>query len=201
MSSFLVENDANSLLIFQLRCDTVRVDGSDRPPTERRRSYSWAMKMRSSMTYGFGRLCKRGKTRWSSPDEVTWTGNPSMSTLVSRYMVALKKRKVCCFPNITMSSRALTSQDIKTIWEFNEKNYHKQGAMVTPSSEKQWGRERARRLVHAIITLSFVCLLRIDEALNICKKDIEIIGPDCLSVTLQKRKTDPFGGKIPNLQA
>lgn len=100
--SFWWNDTLRNLLVSYLNiysCDTIRIDGTPRAPDEEHRSYSFAMKMRSSMTYGFGRLCERGRTHWSqSTDGVTWTGNPSMSVLVSRYMVALRKRKVYVVP-------------------------------------------------------------------------------------------------------
>ncbi|KAF8332916.1 hypothetical protein F5887DRAFT_1173636 [Amanita rubescens] len=177
-------------------CDTLKIDGFPKAPDDYRRSYAWAMKMRSSMTYGFGRLCERGRTHWSS-DGITCAGNPSISNLVSRYMIALRRRKRQNGEDVPMSSRAITSQDIREMWEFNEKVYGQETIAVPNSSEKQWGRERTRRLVHAIITLSFVCLLRADEALNLRMEDIDIRGPKCLSITLQKRKTNQFGGTKP----
>ena len=96
-----------------------------------------------------------------------------------------------------MSSRAVTAQDIQAMYEFNARAYerYRQSIGSAPaSSDKEWGRERARRLVHAVITLSFVCLLRIDETLSLRVEDIDPQGPNCISITLQKRKTDPFGG-------
>lgn len=98
--------------------------------------------------------------------------------------------------NTTMSSRALTSQDIREMWEFNQKN----PASMLSSPEKQWGRERTRCLVHAIITISFVCLLRVEETLSLRHEDIEVLeSGKCLSITLRKRKTNQFGGEATNL--
>ncbi|KAF8706311.1 hypothetical protein AX14_013801 [Amanita brunnescens Koide BX004] len=183
-------------------CDTIKIDGTPKDPGEYRRSYTWAMKMRSAMTYGFGRLYERGRTHWTSTDGINWTGNPSISTIVSRYMVALRKRKHQSGENTTMSSRAVTAQDIQAMYIFNEKAYERYQQSMGPastSSEKEWGRERARRLVHAVIALSFVCLLRIDETLSLRVEDIELQSSEskCISITLQKRKTEQFGGTRP----
>ncbi len=91
------------------------------------------------------------------------------------------------------------------MYEFNGKAYKRYrqlatlGSASSASSDKEWGRERARRLVHAVITLSFVCLLRIDETLGLRLEDIELPqGPKSksISITLQKRKTDQFGGMM-----
>jgi len=81
-------------LHLSIRCDSINPDGSEKPSTEYRRAYTHAMKMRSALTYGFGRLYSRGNSPWSSRDGIRWEGNPSVSPQVGRYMVALRKRKV-----------------------------------------------------------------------------------------------------------
>jgi hypothetical protein len=53
------------------------------------------MKLRSALTYGFGRDYDRGNRQWAlNKGNGEWEGNPSVSTQVARYMVALRKRKV-----------------------------------------------------------------------------------------------------------
>jgi len=81
-------------LSITCRCDSINPDGSEKPPTEYRRAYTHAMKMRSALTYGFGRLYSRGNSPWACRDGIRWDGNPSVSPQVARYMVALRKRKV-----------------------------------------------------------------------------------------------------------
>ena len=98
-----------------------------------------------------------------------------------------------------MSSRAVTAHDIREMYILNEKSYERYRQSMesaSASSDKEWGRERARRLVHAVITLSFVCLLQIDETLSLRVEDIELRSPESISITLQKRKTDQFGGMM-----
>src|SRR5882762_5632639 len=62
-------------------------------------SFSYAMKMRAAMTYGFGRSDKFGNRAWHQTDTGQWQGNPSMSDQVSRYMNSLRKQKVCFYHN------------------------------------------------------------------------------------------------------
>jgi hypothetical protein len=52
--------------------------------------------MRASATYGFGRLNGLGSLPWQK-SEVSgkMLGNPSISEDVSRYMISLRKKKVC----------------------------------------------------------------------------------------------------------
>lgn len=90
-----IANTTNKLNSTFYRCDTINIDGTPKDPGEYRRTYTYAMKMRSAMTYGFGRSYERGRTHWTQTEGISWTGNPSISTIVSRYMVALRKRKVC----------------------------------------------------------------------------------------------------------
>jgi len=77
------------------RCDEINLDGTQKPYGQERSSYSYAQKMRASMTYAFGRVWKLSALSWHQ-SEVTgrWVGNPSVSDLVSTYMLSLRRRKV-----------------------------------------------------------------------------------------------------------
>jgi hypothetical protein len=59
----------------------------------------------------------------------------------------------------------------------------------------QWSGPLGRRLVQAVYTLAFVCMLRIDEVLKIRFEDIERTGPLSFKLTLPFRKTNQFGCK------
>lgn len=85
-----------------------------------------------------------------------------------------------------ISSKALTSDVIRDIFNFNKQMNH---------TSESWGGHRSRSLVHAVVTLAFVCLLRIDEVLNLRSEDIEVLSPTSISITLPSRKTNPFGGR------
>jgi hypothetical protein len=99
-----------------------------------------------------------------------------------------------------MSSRAITSTDIKELYDFNNQPQHQTtGYKPTPRKGRHidhWGGPRARLLVHAVVTIAFSCLLRIDEALNLKATDITILNDQCMSINLSQRKTDPYGGKL-----
>lgn len=88
-----------------------------------------------------------------------------------------------------MSSKALTTDVIRELFKFNTE--------IGEDTEisTSWGGRRARLLVHAVITLAFVCLLRIDEVLNLRAENIEILSPTSISITLNSRKTQQLGGK------
>ncbi|KJA19680.1 hypothetical protein HYPSUDRAFT_143429 [Hypholoma sublateritium FD-334 SS-4] len=47
------------------------------------------------------------------------------------------------------------------------------------------------------MVLSFICLLRSDEVVNLRAEDVTVLGPDCISVCLTSRKTAQFGASKP----
>jgi hypothetical protein len=73
----------------------IKADKTPRDPSKPANSYTWAQKMRSAMTYTYGYECGIGSLPFHF-DSTTkkWVGNPSLSTVVSTYMIALKRRKV-----------------------------------------------------------------------------------------------------------
>ncbi|KAF8958230.1 hypothetical protein BDZ97DRAFT_1668802, partial [Flammula alnicola] len=178
-------------------CDDITPDGRRKGVTEHRCTFANAMKMRSSASYGFGRIYSRGNAPWRLKDGINYEGNPSISTEVSRYMLALKKRKHAN-GELPMSSRAITSDIIKQMFDFNNlsENLIPRPIRQTSRQEKSladWGGPRARMLVHAVVCLAFVCLLRSDEVLNLRVEDVEFIDSHTISVTLPSRKNSPFG--------
>ena len=97
-----------------------------------------------------------------------------------------------------MSSRALTSDVIRRLHVFNNSEGRSDIVDFQPvntTGETQWGNPRRRLLVHSVLTLAFVCLLRIDEVLNLQFQDLQYHGPDHIEITLQTRKTHQFGGE------
>ncbi len=74
------------------RCDDIDMHGISRGPNNAQKSYLNAMKLRAGTTYGFRKTGHQGKVPWS---RVTALENPSISDLVSLYMLGLHKCKVC----------------------------------------------------------------------------------------------------------
>jgi hypothetical protein len=102
-----------------------------------------------------------------------------------------------------MSSRAVNPGLLKTLWDFNHlpqnwsiKSYAPQSRSKSGRDLQHWGGGRTRRLLHAIYSMSFWCLLRFDEALRIQMHDLEVISSACIKLTLPFRKTDQFGGSF-----
>ncbi|KAK0499900.1 hypothetical protein EDD18DRAFT_1069416, partial [Armillaria luteobubalina] len=70
-------------------CDSVDMHDIPKAPGEVRSSWSHAQKLRAGITWGFRTTGRRGTECWS--DQAT--GNPSVSDLVSSYMVSLRRRE------------------------------------------------------------------------------------------------------------
>jgi integrase len=96
-----------------------------------------------------------------------------------------------------MSSRALTSDQIRQMYDYNmaEGRSTVQNLTSRVKGKVIWGSPRHRLLVHAVTTLAFNCLLRLDEVLNLRFEDIEL-RDDSAVVTLSSRKTHQFGGLL-----
>jgi hypothetical protein len=101
-----------------------------------------------------------------------------------------------------MSSRAVNPGLLKALSDFNclpdnwsIKPYAPQSRLRSGRDLQNWGGGRTRRLLHAIYTIAFWCLLRVDEVLKIQIHDLEVISGTSIKLTLPFRKTDQFGGE------
>ena len=203
------------------RCDELRLeDGSRRPHDDRCATYGTAQKMRASMTYVFGRICHLGNVPWQRhPLDGSMVGNPSVSEMVSRYMLSLHRRKVRA-GEVATSARAITAvspllllwkdvrldtdllvmaQDtLKSLYDFNLRSQNWDLKDYAPGTKEkahtQWGGGRARRLLHLAYTVAFTCLLRVDEVLKIQSHDFILLGDNKLQLTLPFRKTSQYAG-------
>lgn len=82
------------------RCDEVDpFTNKVKDPSIALSTYATAQKMRAAVSHKFGREFGYGTQVWTerplSPGK--FTGNPSLSTVVSQYMVSLRRRKVSVF--------------------------------------------------------------------------------------------------------
>lgn len=94
-----------------------------------------------------------------------------------------------------MSSRALTSDQIRQMYAYNLAEERSTVQIVTSrvKDKEAWGSPRHRLLVHAVTTLAFNCLLRLDEVLNLRFEDMQLRNGTVV-ITLSSRKTHQFGG-------
>ncbi|KAK0462316.1 DNA breaking-rejoining enzyme [Desarmillaria tabescens] len=164
--------------------------GMNKGANKPQKTYSYAQKLWAGTTYGF-RRGGRGKVPW---DRTTASGNPSISDVVSSYMLGLRKRKVAKGETPT-SARAIRPSTLRRLYEYNHKpeNWN-----ASPQTPENWCGGNVRRLLQAVYLVTFSCLLRIDEALKIQVHDIEfgiddIDGIHYVSITLPFRKNSPFG--------
>ncbi|KAI5822245.1 hypothetical protein K523DRAFT_422137 [Schizophyllum commune Tattone D] len=178
-------------------CDQVKLDGSVRSVSDPAPySYSHAMKMRAAMTYIFGHLFGAGVVPWHENEAGIMVGNPSISTVVSRYMVSLRKRKTRAGEQAT-SARALTPEKLERLYDFNNAVPCTPYTGPTPRASKtdQWmAGGRQRRMLQCIYTIAFSCLLRSDEVLKIKFEHIKVDDDGRkLVLTLLFRKTAQYG--------
>ena len=97
-----------------------------------------------------------------------------------------------------MSSRALT---FDIMYQLHKVNHLPKNWKLTPFAPTRRGVDggsyigpRARRMLQAVYTLAFWCLLRSDEVLTIRMKDLKILDPtrNIIELTLTHRKTHQF---------
>ncbi|KAJ3759914.1 hypothetical protein EV360DRAFT_81672 [Lentinula raphanica] len=188
------------IYLYKISCDSINLDGTTKDPSEIRNGYTHAQKIRAAFTYGFNRIAGLGMATWER-SEITglMKGNPSVSSLVSSYMVSLRRRKVQAGEAAT-SARAITPEYIGRMYDYNRKPENWNIKAYEPTKRNtdksgQWGGPRFRRELHLAYTLAFNCLLRVDEVLKIQAHEIRLVPgkKQCLEVTLPFRKTNQFG--------
>jgi hypothetical protein len=62
-------------------------------------TFSYALKIRSAISYYYAQNEGRGSEKWHQDQQGNWLGNPSLSNVVSRYMISLQRRKVRELPH------------------------------------------------------------------------------------------------------
>lgn len=143
--------------------------------------------MRASVSHYFGRNFDAGMSPWTESVQSPglYTGNPSISNTVSKYMCSLRRRKVRRLAdNLTIlifillskarggetvvSAKAINSETMKKLWEINT------AFPKTPvSGSSSWAGHRLRAMMQVLYITSFLCLLRSDEALRIQCEDVD----------------------------
>jgi hypothetical protein len=104
------------------------------------------------------------------------------------------------FP-ITSSLTLPPSQDLlKKIYEFNHKREFRElksvGFYHKNKDPHAWGGGQTRRLLIVAYTLAFLCLLWVDEVLQIQMHHITYLSDTKIKLTLPFRKTHQFGHKL-----
>ncbi|KAJ7445234.1 hypothetical protein B0H11DRAFT_1746916 [Mycena galericulata] len=175
-------------------CDVIDVDGNPIPKDRVVPTFAHAQKMHAAMTYAFGCLQRLGSAPWQeSPFP---SGNPSVSEIVSSYMVSLRRRKVQA-GETSVSSRAITPDILLKLYNVNISN-----AQYNQSTQGSWCSVMTRLMIQAACAVAFACLLRFDEALRIQMSDLEFLEDErgngtIIKLMLRSRKTAQFGGIKP----
>ncbi|KAJ7499117.1 DNA breaking-rejoining enzyme [Mycena latifolia] len=191
-------------------CDVIDVDGNPVPKPKQVPTYAHAQKMRAAMMYTFGRIHRLGSVPWQEgfPGSGRMLGNPSVSEIVSSYMVSLRRRKArLSNPSFagetSISSRAITPEILLNLYNYNNSNGRSTvQRMGTTSARGSWCGARTLLMLHAALTVGFACLLRFDEVLHIQITDITFLldkhGKKTVAkLMLRTQKTSQFGGIKP----
>lgn len=88
-------------------CDPSYADGTPKPASQLRSSYSYAQQIRAALAHAYANSFNRGSEKWAkiySSEQNTqaekvlnserYKGNPTTSVILRKYMIALRKRKV-----------------------------------------------------------------------------------------------------------
>ncbi|KAF7791348.1 hypothetical protein EIP86_002362 [Pleurotus ostreatoroseus] len=189
------------------RADPIDIyTGEECHPESTRVSYTVAQKMRAAITHKFGREFGLGPAPWAEDplNPGTHTGNPSVSAVVSQYMISLRRRKIRGGEVVT-SARAMNEDVMKQLYDYNTR-VPLESLAPNPKKRKtedasHWAGYQVRMMLHFLYVLSMLCLLRYDEALNIRWEDISIglttEGVYFIRLDLPFRKTHQFGDIIP----
>ncbi|PIL29089.1 hypothetical protein GSI_09137 [Ganoderma sinense ZZ0214-1] len=190
------------------RADDVDIStGEEKPLSIPRVSYDYAQKMRAAISHKFACEFKCGSHPWTeNPLTGRFTGNPSLSMTVSQYMISLRHRQACAGEPIT-SARAVDSDVMKKLWVQNINYPREPGLQSIPrkaavnGEPRCWAGYKVCQMLQLLYILSFLCLLRYDEALKVNWSDIRPETTDegiyVVVVYLNCRKTNQTGGVAP----
>lgn len=206
------------------RCDERDIyTGKQKPANVPQSGYAHATKIRAAISHYFARERGLGRQPWIDTGDGTATGNPSLAPSLATYMISLQRRKVqlnscstchairqlmrscfdwqqACAGEVVTSARAITQEIMKRIFDFNEAFCVAHPPHTTSKRDtSNWGNSNTRQMLQFLYVVSFWCLLRYDEALNIEFHQIEMAQGDdgitFLKISLPFRKTHQFGGE------
>ncbi|KAJ7931805.1 hypothetical protein B0H13DRAFT_1593881, partial [Mycena leptocephala] len=178
-------------------CDDCDIQtGKQKDPSIARATYSTAQKMRAAMSHKFSREYELGTQEWQANPLITgqFFGNPSISTIVSQYMISLRRNKVRfrmmhwpeCIHFIQgpqgggCNQRASHGRaDYEKLWTYNTQFPVESSTSYGSTSKKRkqehpedWAGHSFRMMIQLLYIVSMLCLLRYDEALRITWQDV-----------------------------
>ncbi|KAL1699077.1 hypothetical protein EV121DRAFT_216974, partial [Schizophyllum commune] len=175
------------------RCDDVDWrTGLPKPASQRRSGIGHAQKIRAALTNLFGIKGNLGALQWQQ-DRASeqMIGNPSISPLVSRYMLGLAKRKVRL--SISSEQPYIHKTSVSGGRKLDEREGNYSGKYLINENLHP-------RFLQACYTLAYLCLLRFDEVLQIQISDLRWITDGKgrrVELRLPFRKTTHVAGMYP----
>ncbi|KAH8991648.1 DNA breaking-rejoining enzyme [Lactarius deliciosus] len=165
-------------------CDELNLDGKKRLSTQVRTTYGTMQKMRASMTYAFGRIHGLGSMHWQRGSDGRMVGNPSVSEVVSWYMLSLHRCKVQARETAT-SARTISAATMYDLYHFNSRvpvrDLRHPPAKKSKADCNQWaGQNSGYSSSHSAV-------------LKIQSHDFIHLGNNRLQLTLPFQKTNQFG--------
>lgn len=170
-----------------------------------RATYNNAQKMRAAISHKFGRDHGLGTQPWMENPAYPgrFIGNPSLSVVVSQYMISLRRRKVSMHITVlcndcpayfnlmqvhagetVTSARAMDESTLKELWTFNCAAERKEHMRISRQRKAEhpedWGGFLIRMMLYLLYLVSFLCLLHFDEALRITWPDVTFQVKDAL---------------------
>ncbi|KAJ7895216.1 hypothetical protein B0H14DRAFT_2681632 [Mycena olivaceomarginata] len=191
------------------KCDDSDIKtGKPKDPGIARATYSTAQKMRAAMSHKFSRDYELGTQEWQ--ENLLFPGqfysNPSISTVVSQYMISLRRNKVRGGEVVT-SARAMDEPTMKKLWTYNTGFPVESSTSYSSTSKKRkqehpedWAGHSIRMMLQLLYIVSMLCLLRYDKALRITWQDVTFdmeTGVLRIRLDLPFRKTHQNGGITP----
>ncbi|KAG2368461.1 hypothetical protein BDR07DRAFT_1448301 [Suillus spraguei] len=141
--------------------------------------------MRAAISHKFGRDYGLGTQPWMENPVYPgkFVGNPSLWVTVSQYMISLRRRKVHSGETVT-SARAMDEPTLKELWVFNCAAERNEDVRISRKRKAEhpedWGGFLIRMMLYLLYLVSFLCLLRFDEALRITWHDVSFQVKDPL---------------------
>lgn len=135
---------------------------------------------------------------------ITTSKGVLISIVIQSLMADMLNRWTLQAGEVSTSARAITHQDLKALHSFNEsyRKEHPVSAVPRRNDPTAWGNGNTRCMLHLLYLVSFWCLLRYDEALNIQWSDLTFVdragsesGQAYIVVDVEFRKTHQLGGK------
>ncbi|KAJ6622750.1 hypothetical protein B0H10DRAFT_2174975 [Mycena sp. CBHHK59/15] len=156
--------------------------------------------MRAAMSHKFSREYELGTQVWQANPLIPgqFYGNPSISTVISQYMISLRRNKVRAGEVVT-SARAMDEPTMKNFE--SSSSYGSTSKKRRHEHPEDWAGHSVRMMLQLLYIVSMLCLLRYDEALRITWQDVQLEqlehGVLRVRLDLPFRKTHQNGGITP----